>query len=293
MSHRFVPFVSLLLSLFLVACATEQHVVKDTWGDFERSVKGEKFRYGDRETDQSRRLAHRNTMSDPGDNVTAADDSLHPQSQEYWSILLASFTGSDQQKQASDLVDQLKHLNISDAWFAEEDGYTHVYRGKFSDPTKPQVQSALRQSRMIKINDQRPFARARIVAAKPALAVSQSQMDLKRYRDQGLWSLQIAVYDDQAGSNYKRLAEEAATNLRKDGDMAFFYHGPFRSMVTVGLYSYDQAWTQRLNVGDTYSPAIRKLQKKYPYNLYNGRTVIEKVGGKKVREQPSFLVQVK
>jgi hypothetical protein len=291
MAHRFVSNFTLLLTLLLVACATEQHVVKDTWGDFERSVKGEKFRYGDRETEQSRRMASRSTMSEPGDDK--ATDLLRPQAQEYWSILLASFTGTTQQKQASDMVDQLKRENVSDVWFAEQDGYTHVYRGKFNDPTRPEVQSALRQSRMLKLGDARPFTSARLVAARPALEISTSQMDLKRYRDQGYYSLQIAVYDDAAGSNYKELAEVAAANLRKDGDMAFFYHGPFRSMVTIGLYTYDQAWTKRMSIGDTYSPEIRKLQEKYPFNLYNSRTIIEKVDGKKVREQPSFLVPVK
>lgn len=290
MSHRLLTIFTLIITLLLVACATQEHVIKDTWGDFESSVKGKKFSYADRESEQSRRMAGKHTMIDATD---AASDPLTPQSREFWSILLASFVGTDQQKQAADLVEQLKHQNVFDVWMADEGGYTHVYRGKFSDPTQPQVDSALRQSRMLKVGDSRPFTSARLVAARPVLEVSASQMDLKRYREQGLWSLQIAVYDDTAGSNYKELAEIAAANLRKDGDQAFYYHGPFRSMVTVGLYTYDQAWTRRMKIGDTYSPEVRRLQEKYPNNLFNGRTVIEKVAGEKVREQPSFLVQVK
>ena len=290
MAHRLTLFLQLIFVLLLTACAIEHRVVRDTWGDFKKQVKGEDFRYGERESEQSKRMARKSSLIDNNDQTL---DTQRPGAQEFWSILLTSFVGSGQQKQAADMIDQLKRGNISDAWLAEEGGYTHVYRGKFTDPTRPQVQSALRQSRMLKFNDSRPFAKARLVAAKPALEITASKMDLKRYREQGFWSLQIAVYDDLAGPNYKDFAQQAAVNLRQDGEMAFFYHGPHRSMVTIGLYVYSQAWTQRLNIGDAYSPEILKLQKKYPFNLYNSRTIIEKIDGKKVREQPSFLVQVK
>tara|TARA_Y100000589_G_C27157131_1_gene631263 strand:+ start:77 stop:919 length:843 start_codon:yes stop_codon:yes gene_type:complete len=280
------------MSLFLGGCATQERVIRDTWGDFERSVKGKEFNYTDRETEQSRRMAGKTTMLDNNDTDPLADPNRQA-SRESWSILLASFASMDQQKQAQEMLEQLKRHNINDAWMAQQDGYTHVYRGKFNDPTLPAVQSALRQSRMIKLGDDRPFEAAHLVAARPALEISSSDMDLKRYRDQGLYSLQVAVYDDTAGPNYQRLAEEGAANLRKDGDQAFYYHGKFRSMVTIGLFSYDEAWTKRINVSDVYSSRILDLQKKYPYNLFNGRTIIEKSDGKKVREQPSFLVQIR
>ena len=278
----------------LTGCATQERVVHDTWGDFERSVKGEGFQYNDRETQQSRRMKGKyRLVGDIDKKNTSAEEPAVSQSRDYWSILLASFAGMDQQKQAQDMVEQLKALNVTDVWMADEDGYTHVYRGKFNDPTKPEVESALRQSRMIKLGDDRPFGSARLVAAQPALEISTSEMDLKRYRDQGLYSLQVAVFDDTAGPNYQQYAQEAAVNFRKDGDQAYFYHGKFRSMVTIGIFTYDQAWTKRMSVSDMYSPTILNLQKKYPFNLFNGRTIIEKVDGKKVREQPSFLVQIR
>lgn len=276
--------------LLLVACAIEERVIKDTWGDFHKQATGKDFRYSERESEQSKRMSGQRKMDTANQEPTVLNT---PQSQSFWAILLTSFTGLDQQKQATDLIAKLKRSYVTDAWLSQKDGYTHVYRGKFSDPTTPKIQSMLRQSKMIKLGNNRPFTQARIKAARPAFEVSSSDMDLKRYRQQKLWSLQIAVYDDVAGLNYKQLAEQAATNLRQDGDRAFFYHGPHRSMVTIGLYTYDQAWTQRVNIGDTYSPLIRQLQEKYPFNLYNSRTIIEKVGGKKVREQPSFLVKVK
>ncbi len=292
MPHRFVLTFTLILITILTGCETEQHVIRDTWGDFERSVKGERTQYSERETEQSKRMAGRFTQRGTVENDNPGDP-LRPASQEFWAIRLASFAGLDQQNQAQQLIDELNRMNVDDVWMADEDGYTHVNRGKFNDPTKPQVQSALRQSRMLKVGNDRPFTAARLVAARPAMEVSSSDMDLKRYRDQGLYSLQVAVYDDTAGPNYQQLAEQAAANLRQDGDQAFFYHGKFRSMITVGLFTYDQAWLKRMNVGDTYSPQVLKLQEKYPFNLFNGRTVIEKVSGQKVREQPSFLVQVR
>jgi hypothetical protein len=292
MSHRFVLIFTLIFIAFLTGCETQQHVVRDTWGDFERSVKGERTQFSNRETEQSKRMAGKYAMQGNVEDKNQANPLL-PSSKEFWAIRLASFAGMDQQNQAQQLVEELKRMNVDDAWMTDEDGYTHVNRGKFNDPTRPEVQSALRQSRMLKVGNDRPFAAARLVAARPALEISSSDMDLKRYRDQGLYSLQVAVFDEELGPDYKKYAEQIAADYRKDGDQAFFYHGKYRSMVTIGLFTYDQAWIKRMNVGDAYSEAVLNLQKKFPHNVFNGRLVIEKIAGKKVSEQSSCLVQVR
>ena len=162
---------ALLLSL---GCQTEERVIKDTWGDFHKQATGQDFRYSERESEQSKRMSGKRKM----DTIEQQPVDLNaPQGQSFWAILLTSFTGLDQQKQATDLIAKLKRAYVTDAWLAQENGFTHVYRGKFSDPTTPKIQSMLRQSKMLKLGNDRPFTRARIKAATPALEVSSSDMD--------------------------------------------------------------------------------------------------------------------
>ncbi len=73
----------------------------------------------------------------------------------------------------------------------------------------------------------------------------------------------------------------------QDGELAFYYHGPTKSMVTVGLFGdrdYDPATDRR-------SDRLLQTQRRFPNNMLNGRTIIERrIGGN--RTQPSSLVMV-
>ena len=107
----------------------------------------------------------------------------------------------------------------------------------------------------------------------------------------GAYTLQIGFYDEQFGDQFRQAAQEAAQVLRNDGHEAYFYHGPHRSMVTVGLFT-ENDFVQD-GVQSVYGPRIRELQQKHPYNLGNGRTLIQKVAGENLGEQPSFIVRVR
>ena len=87
-----------------------------------------------------------------------------------------------------------------------------------------------------------------------------------------------------------KAAEKAAAQLRTQGEDAYFYHGPKRSLVTIGLFNDSDI--NVVNGSVVYSPRVKEVQKRFPYNLGNGVTVVEKVEGKKIREQPSVIVKV-
>ncbi len=106
----------------------------------------------------------------------------------------------------------------------------------------------------------------------------------------GMYTLQIGYYDDAFGPNFRNAAVKAAQTLREEGDPAYFYHGPHRSMVTVGLFTDDDLVQQGFQ--RVYGPNVKTLQEKYPYNLGNGRTVVERINGEIVGEQSSFLVRI-
>jgi hypothetical protein len=92
---------------------------------------------------------------------------------------------------------------------------------------------------------------------------------------------------------YRTLAEEATAKLRREGDQAYFYHGPNGSQVTIGVFTpedYDPVAKQGVE-----SLALTDARQKYPNYLLNGmgqvRTVVNSVGWRK-ELVPSTLVEV-
>ena len=207
-------------------------------------------------------------------------------------ILLKSFDGPGQDNEAARFIDRLTlTAAMPDLWKSRFKNVTNVYRGRYSDVASPQAQRDLRQSRMIQVDGKRPFEAADLVdlsTGKPPAAVITSDNDLRRYPNQ--YSLQVGCYDEQSG-NPRVAAERAAATLRAEGEQAFFYHGPFLSLVTVGLF--DESDMTLRDGATAYSPRVKELQRRFPYNLVNGRTLVEKRSdGTKIRDQPSFLVRV-
>jgi hypothetical protein len=61
-------------------------------------------------------------------------------------------------------------------------------------------------------------------------------------------------------------------------------------MVTIGLFTDADLISD--GATQTYGPKIRELQQKFPYNLGNGLTIVQKLAGKTLGQQPSFLVRL-
>ena len=217
------------------------------------------------------------------------DGSTSPQHSSAWTILLETFEGSAGQEQAVNLIRDLQQqTRTPDLWLRNQRGMVYVYRGRYDRPDDPRAENDLRQTRLLNLADQRPFSSAYLVPIGSAEGVSSNPLDLRRFS--GMYSLQVAVYDDAYGPDFRKAAEKAANALRSDGDEAYYYHGPHRSMVTIGLFT-DSDFIQRGPV-QGYGPRILELQEKYPYNLANGLTQIERINGQLMGEQPSFLVRV-
>lgn len=274
-----------MLSLMGGGCM-EEHIVRDTWGNFARDVGVAKP-----SVSQGARMEALTPLRGAGAALTL--------DQPNWAILLRKFTGRKAEQEAEQLVQRLqRETNMPDLWIGQlKDGWC-VYRGRYLDRGGLDTLSDLRQTHMTRLDGKRPFENAQLervdeLLRRAAGLGTNNEMDLRAFFNQGLWSLQIAVYDADFGEDYPKAAETAATELRKDGHQAYFYHGPHRSMVTVGLLTYEQAWErQQIGQQDTYSAATRALREQFPYNLLNGRTIIEKSKGQVLGEQPSALVKL-
>ncbi len=203
-----------------------------------------------------------------------------------WAIELEKYEGPDCYRQAFARLQALQErARMPDLWVHGTGATAHVYRGQYDRPHDPRVERDLRHSRSVRLDGKQPFAAAALV---PVGADPADPMDLRRYP--GAYSLQIAVYDQAFGAGFRQAAQKAAQVLRDEGEEAYFYHGPHRSMVTLGLFT-DADFVQQ-GPYRVYGPRILELQEKYPFNLSNGVTMIDKIKGKSIGAQPSFLVRV-
>ncbi len=116
--------------------------------------------------------------------------------------------------------------------------------------------------------------------------------DLRSVAGRGHYTLQIGYFEDPNDPALARqAAEQWAAQLRNEGTPAYYFHGPNRSMVTVGLFPASAASVSNTGVV-TYSQSVRQLQQRFPHNLYNGNTIRVKLRDGRTIDQPSFLVRI-
>ena len=221
-----------------------------------------------------------------------------------WSIVLASFReGTDEEKRAAaeSALPKVKAVRgLEAATLSVRAKGVLMVLGAFADPGAPDAQALLKQVRETTAEGTKPFSDA--FFAPPAEEVNlgtRPEHNLLSAREQfgkrAAATLQICVYGrrdldrptEADLAEARRAAEEAAAALRRDGELAFYYHGARMSTVTVGVFSNDD-----LKPGA--SPALDALKKRYPHNLYNGSGIREKArkGGTDLGLQKSEVVAI-
>lgn len=264
-----------MLALGAIACEVEKRVVRDGWGDL-------------------RSMAQPNARKDSMRNREGAttEPASAPQG---WAILLESFEGPNASQRARELEQRLrKEAYVPDLWLHAAGGKVHVVRGRYPLPDVDAAQRDLRQSRMLMLDGLRPYENVQLMPLGGAAAANSANpqnprgWDVKLYP--GMYTLQIGFYDENFGKDFRDAAEKAVATLRQNGEDAYYYHGPNRSLVTIGLFT-DADFVKENNVL-VYGPRVRQLQERFKYNLGNGLTLIQKFEDHTSSEQPSFLVRV-
>lgn len=182
-----------------------------------------------------------------------------------------------------------------------------IVLGRYTDPDGPEAQRDLRKVRALSVDGRKPFTGAVLVADVEAVPADTrlARHDLrqaKKLDDDAVYTLQIGVYAREDNTrpsaadlaSFREAAEDAVTRLRREGEEAFFYHGPNGSMVTVGLFNDDDMDTSI--VPPIESQRLEDARRRHPNNLLNGRGVRETIRGDtgraEPRLQPSRLVLI-
>lgn len=250
-------------------------------------------------------------LAQPGDTpparpapVDGAKRDEHDASRAHWVIVLAAFRGDDRAKVAAEMLKQVQSRGVPTAYTTERGPAVLIALGQFKDPTSREAQDELARVRAIEIDRVRPFALAFFSPPDTGAALGgRPQYNLlkahEQFGEQARFSLQVAAYgpadlqnprpgeDAQARDD----AEKAAAILRAEGELAFYYHGPNYSMVTIGVWD-ESSFGDRDDPMDD-DPTLKATQKRFPYSLYNGggvRVTSTRTG--KAALQRSMLVKI-
>ncbi len=219
-----------------------------------------------------------------------------------WSIVLATITEPQHDQIAARWAEAFSRLTgLRGTWIETDERGSIVRYGSYESVESPKAQEDLRRIKETRIDGQSPFLASYLArygtTSAPGTLSELNLLNARRLYPgvETLYSLQIGVYEaerDTTPEQARRLAEQAALQLRAQNELAFFYHGPNRSMVCIGVFLEDA-----VDPGTgIYSAEVRRVQERHPYNSYNGRTLEETITGfdGKVRQvrQRSFLVAV-
>ena len=217
-----------------------------------------------------------------------------------YTVELMAFQGADRHQKLRDMVQQTRtQTDLADLRVTDIDGRAILQLGRFRDVSGLDARFALRQARDATIDGEAVFRDATLVPigggvrpnpGGPLTASIEDTVDPWNLRQfVGYYSLQIGYYDAEFTAGRRDAAEQAVKVLRESGDEAYYYHGPHRSMVCIGLFTDEDF--QTVDGVQVYGDHIRELQTRFPHNLGNGRTLIEH-RGELTSEQESCLVRV-
>ncbi len=208
-----------------------------------------------------------------------------------WGIQLATFEGNRRFTQAHRLIEFLREkTSIQDAWVHDAGTHVAVLRGRYDSPDMQQAQDDLHLVRQMEIESVKRFEKAQMVPFGQAAQNAVMPADLAQFAGMAGYTLQVAVFDPAGGPRYREAAEAYCRQLREKNEQAYFYHGPNRSMVTIGLF--DESDMIQAGALKQYGPRVREVQQRFPHNLVNGSTVVESAGGQMIGDQPSSLVHL-
>ena len=219
-----------------------------------------------------------------------------------WSVVISVFRGEEETQAAAVMLGRIRgEGGLPEAYTQKRDEATVIAVGNFPSANGP-AETELKRIQSMQVAGKQPYGGA-YLAPPPfgAMPGNTPQYNLLQARQQfgknALYTLQVGVYarDDLAQPTPKDLAEmraaaeQAAIRLRKEGELAFYYHGPRRSMVTVGVFDSNDFDPQ---VPQFKSQRLIDAHKRFPNNLYNGEGIREKRKDGTSRIQPSNLVTI-
>lgn len=237
--------------------------------------------------------------------AAAPDESVNAS----WSIVLAAFRDENQAAAAAQALDTVRNsAGLTEAYTQRRGAATVVAYGRYATQQAGEKDLDRVRSAEVVIDGQKQRIFTGAFLAPPSeVKGTIPEFDLRNVRAAKPWviyTLQVGNYGRQDKpatgpeiQEFRKAAEQAAIQLRREGEEAYYFHGSASSMVTIGAFASEDFDVQ---AGIT-APAIEQLRKRFPYNLHNGQgvrrtvTIRDPKSGKVFRKEridPSGLVVV-
>ena len=219
-----------------------------------------------------------------------------------WSIVIVSAMGDGIEADAQRALEQVKAHGLPQAYMERRGKSIVIAYGRYPAPDSPEAQADLKRIQGIEVEKAHPFEAAVLTPPPFSVPGSIPEYDLSTLRQRrgkgALYTLQVAAYARMDGNrpsqqdlaDFRAAAEKAAVELRREGEEAFYHHGPWVSVVTVGVFG-----DKDLNaaVPGRESMAVMMARKRHPLNLVNGQGVKVRVRGQDEPQlQPSRIIVV-
>lgn len=212
-----------------------------------------------------------------------------------WCIVLEVHSGEGALARAQERLAPISiDVGRNDVYLRQTERGAAIVAGRYTAPDSAEARADLAAVRERVVSGKKPFSQA-FLAPPPESSdpgkIPELNLEAAKvmFGPKAQYTLQIGVYEAEKRDVAKRAAEEGALRLRRDGELAFYYHGPQRSMVTVGVF-HDRDFDASLRPKDA---GLIGVQQRYPLNLLNGQyPIIEKRPGQPERPQPSMLVRI-
>ena len=208
-------------------------------------------------------------------------------SREAWTIVVYGYRGEDRGAAARGALDWIARNTGMTGFRPEERGdATVIAHGRYTDPRGERALRDLARLRAVEVDGAYPFEGAILTPPAYAGLGEHPEYDLRRARENfpnAAYTLQVGFYGvpgrllselpakDQ--QEIRRAGEQAAVNLRREGELAFYYHGPTGAAVTVGVFIADD-----IDLTKQYeSLQVRALRERFPHNLVNGKELRQRI----------------
>ncbi|HYE02888.1 MAG TPA: hypothetical protein VD963_06605 [Phycisphaerales bacterium] len=201
-----------------------------------------------------------------------------------WSIILYAFRGPDARALATEALRATQTQGRLPEAFIQERGESVVIAlGRFAGPDDPEAQAEIARVKRLVVERSRPYDLAFLAPPyKGTLLGARPEYNLvsaaAQFPGRAKYTLQVGFYGREELASpseadlreSRRAAEEAAARLRAEGELAYYFHGPKRSMVLVGVFDETDFDPQTPRFR---SPRLVQTQKRFPHNLYNGKAM--------------------
>ena len=221
-----------------------------------------------------------------------------------WTILCLEASDQQHRTNTEALADGLRNcrqLDRAKVTVQHDSHVSRIYYGTYrnvpdkrtgSPRPEPRCAKDLRFIRSLAVGTGYPFIYARPMPA-PTDQTGPPQWDLRRTH--GVYSLQICYCNDKPGFPDRRQGALAIVRqLRQEGAEAYYYHGPLRSLVCVGIF--DAAAVTETGTGiRRYRQDVIDLQnsrEEFKYNTEWLQKVYRILPDRKRQVQYSFLVEI-